>query len=79
MKNQIISEAKEKAEKEAEKLLITAKTQINNEKMKALVELKNQIAILSIEMAEKILKSELSNEEKQKELIEKELQSKDLK
>lgn len=73
MKNEIISEAKDKANKEAEKLVSTAKEQILNEKMKALTELKNHIADLSIEMAEKILSSELSDVAKQKELVKKAL------
>ena len=69
MKNEIISEAKDKANKEAEKLVSTAKEQILNEKMKAITELKNYVADLSIEMAEKILSSELSDVAKQKELV----------
>ena len=69
MKNEIISEAKDKANKEAEKLVSTAKVQILNEKMKAITELKNHVADLSIEMAEKILSSELSDVAKQKELV----------
>ena len=69
MKNEIISQAKEQANIEADKLVNSAKDQILNEKMKALTELKNQVADLSIEMAEKILKSELSNSDKQKELV----------
>jgi F-type H+-transporting ATPase subunit b len=69
MKNEIISEAKDKASKEAEKLVSTAKEQILNEKMKAITELKNHVADLSIEMAEKILSSELSDVAKQKELV----------
>ena len=69
MKNEIISKAKEQANIEADKLVNSAKDQISNEKMKALTELKNQVADLSIEMAEKILKSELSNADKQKELV----------
>ena len=73
IKNEIISEAKDKANKEAEKLVSTAKEQILNEKMKALTELKNQVADLSIEMAEKILSSELSDVAKQKELVKKAL------
>ena len=73
MKNEIISEAKDKANKEAEKLVSTAKEQILNEKMKALTELKNHVADLSIEMAEKILSSELSDVAKQKELVSKAL------
>lgn len=73
MKNEIISEAKDKANKEAEKLVSTAKEQILNEKMKAITELKNHVADLSIEMAEKILSSELSDVAKQKELVAKAL------
>ena len=73
MKNEIISEAKGKASKEAEKLVSTAKEQILNEKMKAITELKNHVADLSIEMAEKILSSELSDVGKQKELVKKAL------
>ena len=73
MKNEIISEAKDKANKEAEKLVSTAKEQILNEKMKAITELKNYVADLSIEMAEKILSSELSDVAKQKELVTKAL------
>ena len=73
MKNEIISEAKDKASKEAEKLVTTAKEQILNEKMKAITELKNHVADLSIEMAEKILSSELSDVAKQKELVTKAL------
>jgi F-type H+-transporting ATPase subunit b len=69
MKNEIISEAKDKANKEAEKLVSTAKEQILNEKMKAITELKNHVADLSIEMAEKILSSELSDVAKQKKLV----------
>ena len=73
MKNEIISEAKDKASSEAEKLVTTAKEQILNEKMKALTELKNHVADLSVEMAEKILRSELSDVAKQKELVTKAL------
>jgi F-type H+-transporting ATPase subunit b len=73
MKNEIISAAKDKASKEAEKLVSTAKEQILNEKMKAITELKNHVADLSIEMAEKILSSELSDVTKQKELVKKAL------
>ena len=69
MKSQIISQAKDQAVLEAEKLVNSAKEQISNEKMKALTELKNHVAELSIEMAEKVLSNELSDASKQKELI----------
>ena len=73
IKNEIISEAKDKANIEAEKLVSAAKEQILNEKMKAITELKNHVADLSIEMAEKILISELSDVAKQKEFVTKAL------
>ena len=69
MKSQIISQAKDKAVIEAEKLVNSANEQISNEKMKALTELKNHVADLSIEMAEKVLLFELSDSEKQKKLV----------
>ena len=66
----IINDAKESANEDAEKILTTAKEQIRNEKLKAITELKNEVANLSIEMAEKILKSELSDKKAQSEMIE---------
>jgi F-type H+-transporting ATPase subunit b len=69
MKNNIINEAKEKASTEADKILISAKEQISNEKMKAIIELKNTVADLSINMATMVIKSELKNVDKQKQLV----------
>ena len=68
-KDAIINEAKQKATSEADRILSTAREQITNEKNAAVAELKNQVASLSIEIAEKILRSELSNDEKQKALV----------
>ena len=78
IKDNIIAESKDKAKIEADKILITAKEQIYNEKMKAITELKNQVAEMSIDIAEKILKSELSDKNKQKELIAEALKSNEL-
>lgn len=69
MKDQIVGEAKGKAKEEADKILTSAREAIQNEKMAAITELKNQVALLSVEIAEKILKRELSDENKQKDLI----------
>ena len=69
-KDSIINEAKNSASKEAEKLLAIARENINNEKMAAITELKNQVATLSIEIAEKILREQLGSSEKQKALME---------
>ena len=69
IKEAIIHEAKAKAAKEVEKLMAAARENINTEKMAAITELKNQVAVLSMEIAEKILKEELSSQDKQKTLI----------
>lgn len=69
MKNNIINEAKDQANTEADNILTSAKEQINNEKMKAITELKNSVADLSIDMATMVLKSELKDANKQKELV----------
>lgn len=69
IREKMISEAKGIATKESERLLQAARENIQNEKMAAVTELKNQVAVLSIEIAEKILKSELSSDEKQKSLV----------
>ncbi len=68
-KDVILAEAKAKATKETERILASAREQINNEKNAAIAELKSQVATLSIDIAEKILKSELSNDDKQKALV----------
>jgi len=68
-KDSIIAEAKTKATKESERIIASAREQIINEKNAAITELKNQVATLSIDIAEKILKSELSSDEKQKSLV----------
>jgi F-type H+-transporting ATPase subunit b len=69
-KEAVINEAKSKASEEAEKIVAQARESIHNEKMAAVTELKNQVAVLSIEIAEKIIKEQLSNEDKQKKMIE---------
>ena len=69
IKDSIVNEAKSKATQESDKIISSARETINNEKMAAITELKNQVATLSIEIAEKILKSELSNNDKQKTLV----------
>lgn len=67
----IIEEARDKANVEAERIIENAKASIHYEKMAAITELKNQIAILSIEIAEKIMSQELAKDDNQKKLIDK--------
>ena len=70
IKEKMIADAKSQASTEAEKIITSAKEQINIEKMKAMTEIKNQVADISIEMAEKILRTELKDAKNQKKLIE---------
>lgn len=65
----IVAEAKNKAKNEADHIIAAARETIQNEKMAAISELKNQVAMLSIEVAEKILRHELSSDDKQKALV----------
>ena len=78
VKEEIIKEAKAKADKEAEQIINSAKKQIASEKLKAIIELKNKVAVLSIEIAEKILKRELSEKESQESFIAEELKKTEL-
>jgi len=71
LKDDMIATAKGQAELEAKQIIENAKSVIEQEKTAALSELKNQVAGLSIEIAEKLLKAELSDDKKQKELMDK--------
>ncbi len=66
-----IGEAKTKAKAEAEALLNRARLDIQNEKNAAITEMKNQVAELSILVAEQILKEKLANSAAQKSLVDK--------
>lgn len=68
-KERIVAEAKAAATEEGNAIVAKARESIQNEKNAAITELKNHVATLSIEIAEKILKAELDNEEKQKQLV----------
>src|ERR1044072_4874164 len=59
IREQMIAEAKGKAKAEGEKMLTSAREAIQNEKMAAITDLKNQVAQLSIDIAEKIIAREL--------------------
>lgn len=70
IKNKMIEDAKEEAREEANKLIIQAQASIESEKKAAIAELKSQVANLSIDIAEKVVKEELSNKGKQVKLVE---------
>ena len=69
IKQKLIDDAKNEASAEAKKILIQAQETIKNEKNAAIVDLKNQVANLSVEIAEKVLKEKLSNDKSQMELV----------
>ena len=68
-KETIVSEAKGVAQKEADRILVAANEQIANERMRAITELKNEVGKLSLEIAEKILSTELDDKSKQEALV----------
>lgn len=67
----MVEDSKNNAKLEAEKIIVSAREAVNNEKTAAMAEIKTQIAILSIEIAEKVVKGELSSNDSQKALSEK--------
>ena len=69
LKNNIIEEARENAKLEAKKIILEARQSVEHEKNKVINEIKNQVAALSVDIAEKILKQKLGDETKQKRLI----------
>ncbi len=70
MKNKMIEDAKEEANEAASKLMAQAQAAIQTEKKAAISDLKSQVANLSIEIAEKVVRDELSNKDKQEKLVE---------
>jgi F-type H+-transporting ATPase subunit b len=76
---QLISAAKEEAQAEAQKILSQAQEAIQNEKRAAISELREQVGSIAMDIAEKVLKKELENNDKQVQLINQLLQDSDLK
>ena len=70
-RNNIISQAKEQARDEAAKILAEAKVQIETEKESAVSQIRSQVAMLSVNIAEKVIRKTLSTDKEQKELIRK--------
>ena len=68
-KDKIINEAKEQAKLDASKIIADAQAAIEQQKMAALTDVKNQVGNLVIEVSEKILRRELSNKAEQENYI----------
>jgi F-type H+-transporting ATPase subunit b len=64
-KDRIVNEAKEQAKAEANKIIVDAQNQIQQQKMAAMTEVKNEIGTLAVQVAEKILRQQLATSEAQ--------------
>ena len=71
MKDKMIADSKHEAQVQGERMISQAKIAIEAEKNAAMAELKTQVSTLSLNIAEKLLKDELSNKEAQTKLVEK--------
>ena len=70
-RDEIIARAKQEAADETAKMISHARTQIEAERVSAAAELRREVAVLSVEVAEKVLRSRLSSTPEQKTLIDK--------
>jgi F-type H+-transporting ATPase subunit b len=68
-RSKLIADAKEQAREEAAKILADARAEIETEKEAALRDVRKEVAVLSVSIAEKILRKELSEDKEQREYI----------
>jgi len=73
VRDSIIEESKEKAKEEADRIIAGAKESIENEKMAAMTDLKNQLAEMSLEIATRILEHELADRKQQEAFVRQQL------
>ena len=78
IKDKLIADAKEKASVEAKKLVQSARESIQSEKTAAINDMKVQMATLSVDIAEQILRTKLQDSKAQKELVDKLINEADL-
>lgn len=74
MKEEILEEAKEQSLKEGQRIIAEAQKQIQYEKLAAMAEVKTYAADLAIQIAEKLMRAELSDKQKNINLINRLLQ-----
>jgi F-type H+-transporting ATPase subunit b len=67
--NKIVDEAKMKAKEEVQKIVASSKEQIEHQKMAAIIDLKNQVGAISLEIAEKVLRKELRGNAEQEAFV----------
>jgi len=69
LKDNIVAEAKVEAQETGKKMIEQARKEIEDQKIKALVEVKNQVSALSLDIARKVLTKEFANQNSQEELV----------
>jgi len=69
VKDQMIMDAKATAHTEGARMIELARIEINNQKAIAMADVKNQVASLSLEIAEKVLRKQFEDQNKQDELV----------
>ncbi len=69
LKDNIVNEAKTSAQTEGAKLIEKARVEIDNQKKAALAELRGQVSTLSLDIAERVLRSQLDDKAKQQDLV----------
>ncbi len=69
IKQKLIDDAKNEANVEAKKIIVQAQETIVSEKNAAIVDLKKQVANLSVDIAEKVLEEKLSDDKAQMKLV----------
>ena len=68
-RDRVIALAQEQARAEAQKILDDVKVRVNEEKEAAMKEIRNEVALLSLTIAEKVVREELSSDQAQKQYI----------
>lgn len=69
LKDQIVTDAKKTAQTEGAKLIEKAKQEIDGQKAAAMADVKNLVASLSLDIAEKVLTKQLEDQKKQEALV----------
>jgi len=69
IKDRLIADSKEQAKVEGDKMIKQAQASIESEKKAAVADIKNQVADLSVDIAEKVIREQLANKDKQLKLV----------
>ena len=75
MKESIIAQAKKSAEEEGHKIIVKANASIESAKINAMNELKTQVAVLSVDLAEKVLRKKMEDRAQQESFVNENLKS----